>query len=770
MRRRRRYEAAFVGVIAIIALIAGYTFWVMQHGASTRSAEAAVPPLEVGDGFTVRNVASIRPTPEAYAAFADGDRAWRASVAARFTAMLATETSGAPWRPSAEQQLDDSVFVLSGSGRYGDAAALLEEWVNTHPADAMRRVSLARLLGMLGRPADAFPHYELALRLTPNDYIVRAEYAGALLWSRRYAESANQYRMLIAANAGGDEARLGLARALLWGSTPHEAEPLLAQLWAETPGDTTVRGLLRTARATIEPTSTQAVAWLETDAAYAPYRLALARALAREGRNVEAARLFETLVAATPTTALMIEAAGVLAAASDSVGTARMLALAVQQQPSDRALRLRYAQALAWSGGRYPALAEYTRLIAERDGASLRLARGELYLLLGDESSALADLERSAALEPSYEALAAIGDLYRWRGDFARSRTAYRRALALRPRDQRVVTGLALVSAAERAALAQGADAAPLGWSMTGGFVEDNVGFLLMRARLSNGFEVGRRTSASIGAEQLRISHRSPTGPERFVTGYTLGATVQHFIASATHVSVGAGIARHALVRDIMYGHIAASHGVGPVMFTMRVATAPAYEELWSLWTLVRRTPDAVDQEPLRTRMASLSATAPVGAMTVEVRAEQTRISDGNTRTGVSVSARQPVSRSVRFVYSAGTLGYSGVGSGYWTPERYTSVMAGVEVERALSSKLTVAGRATAGAAVANDRLLLAPGIVPPSGKWVGQYQGSVDATYRGRNWELNASGGYGQGARGSIGETGYRSLNGSIRVRVDWP
>jgi hypothetical protein len=452
------------------------------------------------------------------------------------------------------------------------------------------------------------------------------------------------------------------------------------------------------------------------------------------------------------------------------VGTARLLARAVGQSPRDHALRLRFAQALAWSGARYSALAEYTRLIRDADAAQLRLSRGELYLLLGDESSALADLERAAALEPSYEALSAIGDLYRWRGDFARSRSAYRRALALRPQDPRVLTGLALVGAAERAALAQAATGDVQGWSLTSGFVEDNVGFLLMRARLANGFEIGRRTSGSVGAEQLRISQRSATGPERFVTGYTLGATIQHYIAAGTQLSAGVSLARHALVRDMYSGHLAASQTVGPVIVTMRLATAPAYEELWSLWTLVRSTPELGMQEPLRTRTASISATAPVGRITVDARAERTRVSDGNSRTAVTVSARQPVSRSMRFVYSAGTLGYSGSGSGYWAPERYTSIAAGLEVERALGKKVTVAGRALAGAAMASDRLLLAPGVAPPPAKWVGQFQGSVDATYRGRNWELNASGGYGQGARGTIGETGYRSLNGTIRLRVDWP
>ncbi len=766
---RRRYEGAFILTIAVIAIAAAYTFWLMSSSDSARAAEAPVRTLEAGDAFAVRNVADIRPRPEAYAAFAEGDRAWRAAVTARFHAMLATESSAAPWRPTAEQVVDDSVFALSSTGRFGDAAALLERWLVSHPGDAKRHVSAARLLGILNRIGDALPHYEQALRINPGDGVLRSEFAGALLWSGRYDDAAREYRLILAMNGSDGEARLGLARALVWGNRAAEAEPLLSALWEER-ADTTVRTLLRTARANIEPSSAQALQWLDDDSGHAPYRLAFARALAREGRSAEAAREFEALVAGSAATELLVEAAGVFAAANDSIGTARLLARAVDAVPHDAALRLRFAQALAWSGARYQALVQYTKLIAAGDGASLRLARGELHLLMGDESSALADLERSAALSPSYEALAAIGDLYRWRGDFARARNAYRRALALQPRDTRILTGLALVAAAERTALAQAVDGDVRGWSLSTGFAEDNVGFLLMRARLANGFEIGQRTSGSVRAEQLRISQRSATGPERFVTGYTLGATVQHYLAAATRIGAGVSVSRHALVRDLYYGHVFASQAVGPVMVTMRLATAPAYEELWSLWTLVRSTSETGTREPMRTRTASISASAPVGRMTIDARAERTRVSDGNDRTAVTFSARQPVSRSMRFVYTAGTLGYSTFGSGYWTPERYTSIAAGVELERAVGKNLTVAGRALAGAAMASDRLLLAPGVPQPPAKWVGQFQGSVDATYRGRNWELNASGGYGQGARGSVGETGYRSLNGTVRVRVDWP
>src|SRR5512143_1171428 len=38
------------------------------------------------------------------------------------------------WRPSPEQALGDSVYLLTRAGRDGDAAALLDRWIAAHPA------------------------------------------------------------------------------------------------------------------------------------------------------------------------------------------------------------------------------------------------------------------------------------------------------------------------------------------------------------------------------------------------------------------------------------------------------------------------------------------------------------------------------------------------------------------------------------------------------------------------------------------------------------
>ena len=770
-RRKPAYGTAFVVAIIVVVLATGYTFWLMRPADAATEEFSGVVAAEVGEGFTVRNVAAIRPRPESYASFAEEDRRWRERALARMLAAMRTETSTGTWSPSPEQVLDDSVYALAQAGRYAEAAELLRAWLETHPADIERTITTARLLGQTEQLDASFAMYERALAARMADRVLRREYAEALLWAGRYAPAAEQFARLVGSDDLDRGARLGLARALAWSGRAAEAEPYLARLWREEPTDTSLRALLRSTRANLEPSSATARDWMESDAGHWMYKLALARAYAREGRHADAAAAFDLALADSVSVELLSEAAGTRAAAGDSVGTAALLGRAVALTPGDAALRERYAQALAWSGARRAAITEYSRLIAMKDDGALRFARGQLYLLVGDESSALADLERSVALAPTFDALAAIGDLYRWRGDHARSRAAYTRALALRPGDTRVLAGLALIRAAERAAYAQGDAGDEPGVSVTGSYAEDNAGFLMLRTRLAYGFMAGRATTGSFGVEQRRISHRSPRDIERFVYGYSIGAALQHYFTNRVQVGVGGGIARHALVSDMAFAHLSASAPAGPVIFTLRASTGPAYPELWSLWTLVGREPEAqAIEQPMRARSVMASATVPVGRATVEVAAERMMLGDGNARTSMNVAVRQPVSRSLRVLYAAGTLGWNGASSTYWDPNNYTQHAIGVEYGRAVGSNITVAARALAGVARSTERTILAPGARSIGSSWTPQVTTGVDATYRGKLFEVTAGGGYGRGAPREGGAPGYQSLNGTIRIRIDWP
>ena len=770
VRRRRASYAGTFAVILLLLVAAGMlTYRMMRSGDAVLTAAAAVPPLEVGDGFAVRGVERIRPEPEAYAPYAEGDREWRREAIAALRRADFVESSGTLWRPSAEQQLDDSVYRLVLAGKRAEAANLLREWLRNHASDAGRQVVTARLLAEIGLPDEAFERYRLALAAWPADRGVRMEYATALLWADRYEDAAEAFRWLAESDAGDENARLGLARALAWGGRPAEAEPFLASLLVAHPADTSIRSLLRAVRANISPTSQLAASWLDEDPGHRPYRLALARAYAIEGRHADAFGLYDALLADSASLPLLSEAAGVRAGGGDSVGTAALLGRAVALAPDDAVLRERFAQALAWSGDRRAAIAQYSQLLSSGEAARLRLARGQLRLIDGDEAGAIADLRRASELEPGYDAFAALGDLYRWRGDLRRARQAYDAALRFRADDQRVLAGLALIRAAERASLAQAAESDGTGWSLTGSFAEDNAGFLLLRTRLARGFSLGRTTIASVSAEQRRLSQRSAVASEQYVTGYTAGGAIEHFVRG-WHFSAGGGIARHALVRDLGYGHASVTAPAGPVTLSLRAAAAPAYTELWSIWTLVRITEDAETREPLTMRSLAATASMAVGSARIDATVEQMRLSDRNTRTTARVSLSQPVTRALRVIYSGGMLGYDASGVTYWDPKQYVSHAVGLEYAVPVNDRLTVSARALGGVARASERLPVAAGFRAPRAEWVPLVSGGVDATYRRAGWEITASGGYGRGAPRGSGEPGYQSLNGTLRVRAAFP
>lgn len=768
-RGKTTYSTVFIISVAAIAPAAAYTFWLMRPDATSAMESASHLPLETGDAFEVKNVGSIRPRPEAYAPFAEEDRLWRANAVARMFAAMRTDEPDAPWKPSAEQVVDDEVYFLARAGRYAEAADLLSVWLETHPDDVDRRITTARLRFQTNRLRESFALYQEALRMRPADRAIRTEYAEALLWSGGYAAAVEEFRHLLKSSDADRAARLGLARALAWSDRAAEAEPLLARLWIDSPRDTTLRLLLRSTRANLQPLSATVERWVADDGVHWPYRLTLARAYASEGSFREAASAFDAVLADSISVSLLTEAAGVRAAAGDSTGTAVLRGRALALAPSDVNLREHYAQSLAWSGDRRRAIAEYTRLLAIRDDAEWRLARGQLYLYLNEESEALSDLERSSRMRPTYDALAAVGDLYRWRGDYRRSRDAYNRALELRGGDSRVLAALTLLRTAERASLVQADVGDEPGWTLGGGYAEDNAGFLLLRARAAFGFSVGPKTTASFGVEQRRISHRSARAPETYLMGYSVEAAVQHFF-KRLQLGAGGGIARHALVADMPFGHALAATALGPVMVTFRMASGPAYPDLWSFSTLFRSSADEGIDRPVRARTFRATAGMPVGRATVEIGAEQMRLADQNTRRSVSVVVRQPLSRAFRIIYSAGTLHWSGGSPTYWDPRSYTHQAVGIESARNVGGNMTVAARALAGVARTSERVPLAPGAAPVPSSWAPQFSGSVDATYRGKAFDVTAGAGYGRGAPREGGVPPYQALNGSLRVRIGLP
>src|SRR5579864_1572618 len=219
-----------------------------------------------------------------------------------------------PWRPAPEKALGDSIYLLTRAGRDRDAAALLDRWIAAHPADTAALHPSARLLVRTGRADDGLARYRALLALD-SSAATRAEYAGALLAAGRYDEAAVEYRRLLAADPANPEYRLGLGRALAWGAHPREAAAELAR--APAPRDTATERLLHAVRRDYEPTAAEAAGWVPEQPSDADYRLALARALVREGRPDLARAQYDTLLARGRTLPLVREAAGVYATRSE---------------------------------------------------------------------------------------------------------------------------------------------------------------------------------------------------------------------------------------------------------------------------------------------------------------------------------------------------------------------------------------------------------------------------------------------------------------------
>jgi tetratricopeptide (TPR) repeat protein len=770
-RGRRGYGIAFgLSLVLVSTGVAWAVALLTPERARKRDPE--VPPLESGDAFTIRNVAHIRPDAAAYAAFGEVDRAWRDAELARYQRAVRLEGPGTPWRPSAEQRLDDAVFLHTRDGRLAEAVALLDGWLRTHPSDVERHGAAAVLLAQLGRRDEAIAHRDAALRARPTDDALRADLARELAWSNRNAEAAVHWRLLVAHDPRDRGMRLALAQALAWSDAAAEAEPLLDALLAEAPADTSVRALLRGVRGQLEPTAEVAARWVGQDPGYLPYRVGYARALDRAGHP--GADAWDRVLADTATVALLSEAAGSAAAIPDSIRSARLLGRAVALAPSDRSLRERWAEALAWSGDRPGAIREYGVLIAGRDDATLRLARGRLLVWDGSLRAGEADLERSAELAPSYEAFALLGDLLRWRGDYTGARSMYVQALALRPGDAAVLASLAATRDAERLARAAmlasaGTDQDAPGWALSTRYAEDNTGFLYGAVRVARAATLGRATVVGLAAEQRRIAQRFAHARSRWLTGYTFGVSASHDMGFLRLAGSG-GLARHALVRDVPYGALSATLRRRGASLTAEASQTTAYEQLWAMRTLVDWEAVArFNARPMMARSWAVRGAMPIGRAGVEVSVERTRLGDGNARVGGTIAARAPIGGGVSAIYSGGALAYSEPAGAYWAPRRYDAHAAGIEYTLPLSRGVRVAARVMPGVVRADERARGVRGQPVGATAWSPQVTAGGDLVVERSRWSAAVSAGFGQGARGEAAQQGYRAMSGAVTLRARW-
>ncbi|HEX2719270.1 MAG TPA: tetratricopeptide repeat protein [Gemmatimonadaceae bacterium] len=756
---RARYALGLALAVMAIFAAAVVTF--------ARLAERDDRPLalaagEVSDTFDVHRAGDLGASPEDYRRFAVEDSIWRV----RNERMMRRwrESSGSVWRPSPRQVVTDSAWHHVQAGRLAEAAALLGRWLVRHPDDDDLRVEHARLLAQTRQTDSALAEYERVVARRSRDVELRAELAGAYLQAGRYDRAAMAFRALAAQSPGRGQFELGLARALAWGDHPRDAEPILAGLARRFPGDTTIREMLRSSRAGFEPSAAEAARWLREDPSHWPYRIALARALARARRFREAVVQWDTVLANGETVQLLREAAGVRAAGGDSVGTAALLARAVRLEPADTSLRRGYARALAWAGERPAAIEQLGVLIGRGPREEDVFMRAQLRLWSGDERGAETDLLLASQLAPRAETYGLLGDLYRWRGDWKRARNAYRRALELRPGNAAILASLEAVERAERAAFAAEARAA-LGWTGVVTHSEDNTGFLFLAASLQRGFALGGSTTLAIGVEQRRISQRTPDGREEYLYGSAIDLGAEH---AGRHVQGGGriGIARHALVRDMVYASLAVGTIVRGARVTVGGSTGPMYASMMTTRALVRRAPmESRLATPLRGHEASASVTLPIGMAEAWLGGGILRLSDGNRRSSLQGSLRVPIAPHFAALYSGGTLGFSQQSEVYWDPTRYTSHSVGVEVARRQPLGLSFAARVLPGVARSIEQVAI-PGVAPAAStsRNVRQLFAGYELTWSDRRWRALVDGSYARGREG-----GYQALNTQARVQVDW-
>lgn len=637
-------------------------------------------------------------------------------------------------------------------------------------------------LSILALAVSAAPVVGAQTRGAESTSAVRAELAAVLLQSKKYDDAVREYRGLLARDASNFDYRLGLARALAWGDKPRQAEIELRALRSRQPGNPAVDTLLRTVREALEPRASEAGGWVAEHSDYAPYRLAYARALAREHYYWAASAQYDTLLSGGGTGAipdalvLRREQARALLAAGDVLhGGARMLDV-LRETPSDTALRHELAVALTTGHREAEARAQYDTLIARAPTAQLLLERARLRLAMDDPKGAEYDLLASIEHRPAAPAFLMLGTMYRERGDYDAARTMYRAALdRLSRRDGSRID--------VRAALAQlSRDARPVaaftpsvgeepGWRLTTDGVSDNLGVHYASSTLQRAFALGSATSIGIGFVDQYLGERSPDrsidlntygGEASFSTGVTYGPFLGR-------IGARGGVLRPPGGQTIQLGSGAAAAWIDAWELAVDASTGAAYPSLLTTTSLRPLSDSGFDVLTEHNVGATLGG--PLGPADIALTAKRSRLSDGNERVTLQGYLRYPVAPAVYVVYAGNRITFSERSTRYWDPLSYMAHSAGLELAVREIRGLSWSARALPGMAWSRElfrpplegsrKERREPRIVDHT---AFQLSTSSDLTWRdpaGR-WEGTAAASYGIGR---VGE--YRRLEITLGVRV---
>ncbi len=613
-------------------------------------------------------------------------------------------------------------------------------------------------------------------RSSSGTIAVRAELATVLLQSGRYDEAAREFRALLTRDPNNFEYRLGLARALAWGDKPRDAERELVQLIAKRPNAPGLDSLLRSVREAYDPRAVDAAQWVATEPTYAPYRVALARALAREHLFSLAIAHYDTLltrpgVGRVPDRGTLLrEMADVYVSAGDRTRGAERLRMALVDAPADTALRHGLATLLADSRSLDAARAQYDTLIQLSPSPALFRERAQLSLSSGDRAGAESDLWASVRLQPTGEAYLLLGDLYRERGDYRGARSMYVAASQGASAGVRLAVSAALsqLDREERPAMLAPLVGDDPGWRVTEDAAADNLGVAYSALALRRTVAVAAATRLSLGAEWRQLAERTAA---RRVDATGIGASAGGW----QEVSYGPALARVELQGGAVYHQLAGTLGVArgalavwlyAWQIDVELAREPAYPSLFSAEALV----PLDGSRPLIERDAAVTLGGPVGLLDVGFGVQRSLLSDGNRRLTIDSYLRYPLGGNLYALYSGTGLGFAQRSTVYWDPSRYSAQSAGVEYSVRRARGLSFAARAMPSYATSDEAPIIPaaefgdPAFTrgPLARHSALQLGASADIGYRVHGWEAAGAVSYGRGRAGD-----YQRVGASITIRM---
>ncbi len=586
---------------------------------------------------------------------------------------------------------------------------------------------------------------------------VRAELAAVLLESGKYAEARREYYALVRSDARNYAYRLGLARTLAWGGWYLDAEHELKLLAAQRPGDPTVVELQQLVRTNLHAESREVRQWVLERPSYLPYRVALARALLREGQPRAAVAEYVAVLTTSPTPALLREVGAAFAAARDRDGGIAYVRGFVARAPADTGFRAALVDVLLADRQYAAALAEADTIVGLTRSPATLTARARVNIASGDLGAAERDLNESIALRPSAESYLLLGDTYRWRGEFGRARGAYQSAGALK-RDRAVTAAFAQLARDERGVLAfESAPVAEQGWQTNAATNGDNAGIHYSTLELRRGFGLAYGFVGGASVE-LRALRENRSLNQRTIGGYAFDLAVAREGIRGPFYGrggVSAGLAFHPQARMVPAGSLGLTGRYYAWSASYDLSAGPAYPILRTLASII---PLGTGSTPLSAVTNAVSLGGPVGRVDLAVGLRTAALSDDNRRTEFQGYGRLPLTPALSAIYWGSSISFAQSSTAYWAPRSYASNALGFELAARQLRGWSVIARALPGTAWTDDSPFVA-GATSGTGPRQLRFQITTggELAYRHPRWESAIALGWGRVASYSRTEASAR-------------